>query len=1265
VSERRNPYVGLVPYTEADAEWFFGRDREVRLIIANLRAARLTLLYGASGAGKSSTLLAGVLPKLHALAAEQRAIAADDGRGGTALAERASLAVTVFRDWRDPPLAPLAAALHAAVVEVAGDAVEPWDGEEPFIDWLRGLARHARTLLVVLDQFEEYFQYHAGEKGAGTFAGEFPAIVNDHDLRVHFMLSLREDAWAQLDRFKGEIPELFGNYLRVDYLDREAAEEAIVRPVGHFNDLLEPGEQKVELEEELVEAILDDVRTGRLALAEGRAAGPDPTARHADERVETPYLQLVMERLWVAGTEDGARALTRATLKDLGGAASIVSSHLKDAMAALTPADQAIAADVFAYLVTPSKTKIAHRASDLAWWAKRPEADVLRVLEDLTSSERRILRRVPPPGDEDVNRYEIFHDVLAEAVLEWSTDNRQQRQRAEARKARARARRRKALFVLGVLVVAALVVTTIIAMLDDPGRSEDDVRRDRAASSKAIAGRAEAWLASDPERSLILALDAYRAWPTPEAVRALGRSYASSRVRAAYVEQSSPPCTEDDCAPRRVRSERPAPVALEIPADDPFFIYATEQPRRNASASLSSDGQTVALIRNGDVHVWPTAGGEVVTLPGVREAAQVAFIGAGRRLLVLTKAGTLFLAEGLDGVPSVRRAVRDVRFAAASADGRYFATSDRRGNIRVARTSRPGRPLEQRSLRFRETQFDSPEPAGLLFSPTDAGVVAAWGERGRPVVWSWRGGGEPRGEPDRPEREPSAAFPVGAAAPVAAPVAAGAPGPSGKCSTLPGAFSTDGRLLLITAPNGSVKGWSTGDLRQELRIRRATACPEAVRVDPEGDRMLVATGNVATIFSVPGGRAQATLGGHRDVITDAAFSPSGARIATAGADGARVWDARTGIELMELSGRGLDDRLAAVESVTFTSDGRFAVTVDEDGVARLWDLTTRDRLGRRYRRIVSAAFAGDGRIVATRQNGRIMSLPQDGGARPVLEGRVPGGLTYAVSASGAPDVVAAISWRGINPVAWLHQRGRDEPRRLGRGYYHVSISGDGSTVAILSWRRLRIWRSGPGDGSWVRLPLSRRERRAFDTRAELSDDGRRVLITSYGRNARIVDVEGGDSRRLVDESTPEIFGGDFSPDGKRLLTTGGGDALLWDTGTGRVARALTGHGGGVANAVFSTPDGRHIATLDGKGIVRIFDSAGGAEISALPGGPGARFALAFDSRSNAALTLGPGGLELRRCEACQPAGWLLEHARARVTRTPAEIERIRSSAMSP
>ena len=54
------PYRGLLPFSEADARYFFGRDADRELIAANLIAARLTLLYAPSGVGKTSVLLAGV-----------------------------------------------------------------------------------------------------------------------------------------------------------------------------------------------------------------------------------------------------------------------------------------------------------------------------------------------------------------------------------------------------------------------------------------------------------------------------------------------------------------------------------------------------------------------------------------------------------------------------------------------------------------------------------------------------------------------------------------------------------------------------------------------------------------------------------------------------------------------------------------------------------------------------------------------------------------------------------------------------------------------------------------------------------------------------------------------------------------------------------------------------------------------------------------------------------------------------------------------------
>jgi hypothetical protein len=58
------PYVGLQPFRVRDREYFFGREREQRVISANLFASPLTVLYGPSAVGKSSVLQAGVVPHL-------------------------------------------------------------------------------------------------------------------------------------------------------------------------------------------------------------------------------------------------------------------------------------------------------------------------------------------------------------------------------------------------------------------------------------------------------------------------------------------------------------------------------------------------------------------------------------------------------------------------------------------------------------------------------------------------------------------------------------------------------------------------------------------------------------------------------------------------------------------------------------------------------------------------------------------------------------------------------------------------------------------------------------------------------------------------------------------------------------------------------------------------------------------------------------------------------------------------------------------------
>ena len=493
------PFVGLVPYGEGDAAFFFGRDGEKAIITANLRAARLTILYGASGVGKTSVLHAGVVRDLHE---QVRANAV----GRTA---RTPFAVCAFSAWHGDPIAGLAEAMRAACVEaLGGEELPAWQPGEPLLEAVRGWTARVRPLLVVLDQFEEYFLYHEGEDGDGTFAVEFPRLVNELNLRVNFILSLREDAWARLDRFEDSIPSLFENYVRVEHLGRGAAREAIDGPVREWNRRLPPGESAYVVEPELAESVIEAASAGRRGLTEG-ADGAAPQAADAGG-VETPFLQLVLERLWRETVAAGAHTLDEARLEALGGAQRIVENHLLEALGKLTPDEQAVAADCFRFLVTRSKTKIAHPSTDLAEWTKRPEPEVTAVLEKLCRGESgRILRSVSPPAGETVASYELFHDVLAEPILEWRKRYEQQREQdAEAQRLREeqdaekeRRRRRRARRFVVVLVIATGISIAISALAILATMAADKANR-RAGVQAAIARKAEEKVAALRQKEL-------------------------------------------------------------------------------------------------------------------------------------------------------------------------------------------------------------------------------------------------------------------------------------------------------------------------------------------------------------------------------------------------------------------------------------------------------------------------------------------------------------------------------------------------------------------------------------------------------------------------------------------------------------------------------------------------------------------------------------------------------------------------------------------
>ncbi len=59
-----SPYKGLMSYDRNDQGNFFGRDHEKELLISQILTHKITLLYAATGVGKSSLLSAAVIPEL-------------------------------------------------------------------------------------------------------------------------------------------------------------------------------------------------------------------------------------------------------------------------------------------------------------------------------------------------------------------------------------------------------------------------------------------------------------------------------------------------------------------------------------------------------------------------------------------------------------------------------------------------------------------------------------------------------------------------------------------------------------------------------------------------------------------------------------------------------------------------------------------------------------------------------------------------------------------------------------------------------------------------------------------------------------------------------------------------------------------------------------------------------------------------------------------------------------------------------------------------
>ncbi|MEV0582831.1 hypothetical protein [Nonomuraea sp. NPDC050310] len=234
------PYVGLRPYRPTEHEVFHGRSRESREVATLWQATGLTVLYGASGVGKTSLLHAGVVPRL------------DDSR-----VDRLPIARIAPRDHG--PGNPYVMALLSCW---APDTEPARLAELTVSQFLREI-RPTRLdeygdpmpVLAAIDQAEELFH---GRSSLGPqqreLLGQLAEALAQHD-RLHLLLSLREEFLYMVIPYE----RAFGRGSRTRFhllpFTPEAALEAVTGPVAGTGRHYAPG---------AAELLIDGVREAGL-----------------------------------------------------------------------------------------------------------------------------------------------------------------------------------------------------------------------------------------------------------------------------------------------------------------------------------------------------------------------------------------------------------------------------------------------------------------------------------------------------------------------------------------------------------------------------------------------------------------------------------------------------------------------------------------------------------------------------------------------------------------------------------------------------------------------------------------------------------------------------------------------------------------------------------------------------------------------------------------------------------------------------------------